>query len=59
MTTQTGNLHFRAPEMFSGNDYTSQVDVWAIGAIFNFMMTGAFPFDHKNEAKLISQILSG
>ena len=33
MTTKTGTIHYKAPELFTNYIYTEKVDVWSAGII--------------------------
>lgn len=50
---------YRAPEIFCGRRYSSEVDLWALGCIMYFLKTGnaLFPLDNKipNKDMLILQ----
>ena len=39
MWTDTGTLHYRAPDSFRGG-YTCSIDIWAIGVICYEMLKG-------------------
>ena len=44
-----GTLAFVAPEMFLHNPYSYKVDVWSIGILLYFLVTGGVvPFDDEN-----------
>jgi serine/threonine protein kinase len=43
MWTNTGTLHYKAPEMFRGC-YNELIDVWAIGVIAYELAYGKLPF---------------
>lgn len=45
MWTRTGTQDFMSPEMFESTGYTEAVDIWAIGVIAYFLLTGRLPFD--------------
>lgn len=38
--------------MCGGVKYTEKVDLWSIGCVIFFMITGYQPFNNKNIAKL-------
>jgi serine/threonine protein kinase len=47
MTTKTGSLKYRAPELLDANiaTYSEGVDFWSVGACAYFMVTGRHAFD--------------
>ncbi|KAL4479213.1 hypothetical protein ABPG72_011425 [Tetrahymena utriculariae] len=47
MWTRTGTLDFQSPEMFESAGYTEAVDIWAIGVIAYYLLTGRLPFDQE------------
>lgn len=55
-----GTVRFIPPEVASNKDYSSnpQIDIWAIGVIVYFMVTGAYPFDADTDEKIMNQIIS-
>ena len=55
MLTNTGTLHFKAPEMFEG-EYNEQIDIWAIGVIAYLMGYGFAPFQSQYEHECIKRI---
>ncbi|XP_037557891.1 serine/threonine-protein kinase H1 homolog [Dermacentor silvarum] len=52
-----GALHYTAPELVARRPYTRAVDMWALGVIACFLLTGALPFDADNDADLVRLIL--
>ena len=43
-----GTLHYIAPEMFTHNPYSYKVDVWSIGILLYYLVTGGvLPFDDE------------
>ena len=48
-----GTLDFAAPEQIRGGQVDARADVYALGGVLYFMLTGAVPFDRESdEAKL-------
>ena len=48
-----GTLDFAAPEQIRGGKVDARADVYALGGVLHFMLTGAVPFDRESdEAKL-------
>ena len=57
MWTNTGTLHYKAPEMFEG-EYDEKIDIWAIGVIAFELLTGQLPFDGNYHRSVVAKILS-
>jgi serine/threonine protein kinase len=50
LTTNTGTLHYKAPEMFGKFLYAYSIDVWAVGVIlFALASGGSLPFDDESQ----------
>jgi calcium-dependent protein kinase len=56
MWTITGTLYYRAPEMFEGDGYREEVDVWAAGILLYKLVTGKTPFESVYHAETIQNI---
>ena len=59
--TQTGHwvgsLDYAAPEQIRGGRVDARVDVYALGGVVNFMLTGQVPFDREtDEAKMYAHL---
>jgi len=52
-----GTAAYMAPEQVKGEHVGQQADIWALGVLLCEMMTGQRPFQGKNEASLIYQII--
>lgn len=44
MTTVTGTLLYKAPELFQGGSYDQSIDMWAVGVITYELLSGQLPF---------------
>ena len=51
-----GTEKYMAPEIFEKKGYSFEVDIWAIGIIMYFLLTGKYPFNNGDEIK--SKILN-
>jgi cyclin-dependent kinase-like len=57
LTEYVSTRWYRAPEMLVGANYTSKVDVWAVGCIFVELITGKALFSGKNDFDMLRLIL--
>ena len=44
MSTYTGTIAFSAPEIFTDEHYSEEVDMWSAGVILYVMLSGHMPF---------------
>lgn len=59
MTNMVGSLFYRPPELLLGcKSYGKAVDIWALGCIFHFIVTGHTLFKADNELELFKKIIS-
>ena len=42
--TVLGTSYFMAPEIYEGENYSFEVDMWAFGVLFYFMLNMEYPF---------------
>lgn len=49
LNTYCGTVDFIAPEIFEGNGYDKKCDIWSIGVIAFFLLSGMPPFDGKDD----------
>ena len=57
MTTNTGTLCYKSPEIFNG-EYDLTTDVWSLGVLLYIMMVGYPPFTGDEDA-IIQKVLAG
>ena len=53
-----GTLHYFAPERLTSKVVTKAVDIWSIGVILFYGLTGEFPFEGMTKNELIQNILN-
>lgn len=44
--TKCGTPWFRPPELILGQPYLKELDVWSLGCIFEYLLTGKYAFSH-------------
>lgn len=54
-----GTMVYIAPEVLNGNEYSVEVDYWALGCLIYEMVTGNPPFKANNLQGLRRLILDG
>jgi len=52
MRTSCGTIDFMAPEVIEGESYDSSCDIWSIGVIAYFMLSGTLPFVGDDEKEI-------
>lgn len=57
-STKCGSPQYAAPELYTDNQYTKAVDVWSLGVILFYMVTGYFPFDGLTRADMARKIIN-
>ncbi|SBS87418.1 calcium-dependent protein kinase, putative, partial [Plasmodium ovale curtisi] len=57
LTELCGSPHYISPELIR-KKYTMSSDIWALGVMVFFMLTGKYPFEGKNTPKVVDEILN-
>lgn len=56
LSTCCGTIDFIAPEVFDGLRYSNKCDIWSIGVIAFFILSGTAPFFGKDEKYIRAKI---
>ena len=56
-TTILGTVGFAAPEQFGFTQTDSRTDIYALGVVLNFMLTGKLPGENRYQRQPFSQII--
>lgn len=60
LKTCCGSLHYAAPEILLGKQYTgAEIDVWSCGVILFAMLTGSLPFEDEHKPVIVEKITKG
>jgi serine/threonine protein kinase len=54
-----GSPHYCAPEMYRREAYNEKADIWSLGITLFACLTGSFPYDSSNQAKMANEIAQG
>ncbi|SCM02387.1 calcium-dependent protein kinase, putative [Plasmodium chabaudi chabaudi] len=57
LTELCGSPHYISPELIR-KKYTLSSDIWALGVMVFFMLTGKYPFEGKDTQKVVDEILN-
>jgi serine/threonine protein kinase len=49
---QCGTLLYKAPEILLNENYDHKIDVWSLGVILYYILTGIYPFDYTGNEEL-------
>ena len=58
MSTYCGTIDFISPEILEGKYYDKSADMWSLGVIAYFMLSGKPPFMGKTEAQISKNIIT-
>ena len=58
LSTYCGTIDFIAPEVLEGTNYDQKCDIWSIGVIAFFLLSGVPPFMGKDEVEIERNISS-
>ncbi|CAD8202476.1 unnamed protein product [Paramecium octaurelia] len=53
-----GDQHYQSPEMLNGN-YSFKSDIWSVGVLLHFLLSGAMPFDGVMASSIKNSIMRG
>lgn len=56
LTKVSGTVYYIAPEVLT-QKYTSKCDIWSIGVILYFMITGKLPYDGDSEEEIMDSLM--
>lgn len=56
---EQGSLYFLAPERFSGQPVSVAADLYALGAVFYFLLSGHYPVDGASEIEIMAGHILG
>eukprot|EP00163_Fabomonas_tropica_P009422 TRINITY_DN1922_c0_g1_i14.p3 TRINITY_DN1922_c0_g1~~TRINITY_DN1922_c0_g1_i14.p3 ORF type:complete len:405 (+),score=85.54 TRINITY_DN1922_c0_g1_i14:3143-4357(+) len=59
LKTAVGSPHFMAPEIMVSETYGGGVDVWSIGVVMYFLLSGLLPFDGESPNQVFKAIREG
>lgn len=57
--TFSGTLGYLAPELMDGSEPTPAADVYSLGAVGYFLLSGQGPFDGGNLATMVNRLVNG
>lgn len=53
-----GTVAYAAPEIFKGEQYSKEVDIWSLGTMFFGCIGGYLPFDSPEKNKIMDRVLN-
>ena len=59
LTTLCGSLSYVAPELLRNHPYDESADMWSVGVIIYFLLSGYLPFHHREQNELFKIIRLG
>ena len=58
MNTKCGSPAYMAPKVFTEGSYSIKCDMWSLGVMTYYMLSGYLPFLENNMPKLIQKIIN-
>jgi serine/threonine protein kinase len=58
-STYVGTPFYMSPEIYNGEKYTLEADVWAVGCLIYELCTHQPPFPANSQTKLVEKVLKG
>ena len=58
-STYVGTPYYMCPEIYNGEKYTLEADVWAVGCVIYELCTHQPPFPAKTQPELVEKVLKG
>ncbi|KAG4429410.1 hypothetical protein IFR05_015109 [Cadophora sp. M221] len=58
-TTPCGTADYMAPEIVQNEEYSKEVDIWALGCVLYTMLCGFHPFNYKSSQKMAEKVVCG
>ena len=52
-----GTISYIAPEIHEGKPYDKAVDIWSLGIILYFMLSGTLPFEGEDDKDRVRKII--
>ena len=59
LTTLCGSKHYVAPELLKNHPYDESADMWSVGVIVYFLLSGYLPFNARDQQDLFQIIRLG
>mgnify|MGYP003591843967 CR=1 FL=1 len=59
LSTVVGSMSYQAPEVITGDRYSPNCDIYALGIVFYILLCGYPPFDEDNPAEFNRNVTSG
>lgn len=58
-TKLMGSIYVMAPELFNGEPPSAQSDLYALGCLFYYLLSGCYPFSGDNSVQVMAMHISG
>ena len=57
MKESVGTVAYAAPEIFQGQSYSKEVDIWSLGTMIFGLLGGYLPYDDPDKSKIMNRVL--